>query len=128
MATQTTSQETQTGLDENIAGALSYVLGLITGIIFFVLEGDNRFVKFHAAQSIVYSVVVIVVNIAFTVLGIVLAFIPRIGGIFSGLVGLVSMLVSLVFFLGWLFLMYKAFQHEEYELPLVGGIARSIAA
>jgi uncharacterized membrane protein len=128
MATQAASQETQTGLDENIAGALSYVLGLITGVIFFVLEGDNRFVKFHAAQSIVYSVVVIAVNIAFTVLSVVLAFIPRIGGIFSGLVGLVSMLVSFAFFVGWLFLMYKAYQHEEYELPLVGGIARSIAS
>jgi len=46
-------EKTSLGLDENIEGALCYVLGWLTGIVFFVLEKDNRFVKFHAMQSIV---------------------------------------------------------------------------
>jgi uncharacterized membrane protein len=119
--------ETQTGLDENVAGALAYVLGFITGIVLLVVESDNRFVRFHAAQSIVVSVIAVGLNVALGVLGAILSFIPRIGFVFGGIVGLLGTLVSLVFLLVWLFLMYKAYSHERYELPVVGGLAASLA-
>ena len=61
--------KTSTGMEQNLAGLLCYVLGWITGIIFLLLEKDNRFVRFHAIQSIV-------VFGAFTVLEIILSFIP----------------------------------------------------
>jgi uncharacterized membrane protein len=119
--------ETQTGLDENVAGALAYVLGFVTGIVFLVLESDNRFVRFHAAQSIVISVIAIGINVALGVLATILSFVPRIGFVFGGILGLLGTLVSLAFLLLWLFLMYKAYSHERYELPVVGGLAASFA-
>jgi uncharacterized membrane protein len=119
--------ETSTGLDENVAGALAYLLGFVTGVIFLVVESDNRFVRFHAAQSIVVSVAAIAISFALGIVGTILAFIPRIGFVFSGLVGLLGSLLSLAFFLLWLFLMYKAYSHERFELPVVGGVAANLA-
>jgi uncharacterized membrane protein len=129
MATQTTVEsETSTGLDANLAGALTYVLGLLTGIAFFVLEGDNRFVKFHAAQSIVYSLVAGVIWFGISALEFVVEAIPFVGGLLGGLYFLVTLPVALAFLAGWLYLMYQAYQGVEYELPVLGGVARSLAS
>ena len=112
---------TSTGLQPNVAGALSYLLGIITGIAFLVLEKENRFVRFHAAQSIVISIAMIALSIAFSILSGVLAFIPVLGWI-------VALLLSLVIGFGsfalWLFLMWQAFQGKEWEAPIVGAYAR----
>ena len=120
VATTTTS----TGLSANVAGALSYLLGFITGIVFLVLEKQNRFVRFHAAQSIAVSVAIIVLSIALSILSTVLAFIPILGW-------LVAILLSVVLGFGsfvlWLVLMFKAFGGQEWELPYVGQWARRIA-
>ena len=116
-----TSARTSTGLPANVAGALAYVLGPITGVLFYVLERDNRFVRFHAAQSIVVSVVMIVISIVLGILGAVLGFIPFIGWIIAGMLSLGVSLVSLVL---WLFLMWQAFQGKEWEVPFAGVFAR----
>jgi uncharacterized membrane protein len=100
---------TSTGMNPNTAAMLSYILGLITGIIFFVLEKDNEFVRFHAIQSIIFSAFLLVINI-------VLGFIPIIGL----LVSLLLVPVSLVF---WVILMAKAYQNEYYKLPVIGNMA-----
>lgn len=98
-----------TGMQPNVAAALSYLLGILTGIIFFVIEKDNRFVKFHAMQSILVWVAVFVAYI-------VLMFIPIIGWI-----------IALFLWIGvlalWLFLMWKAYKGEWYKLPMLGDIA-----
>ena len=99
--------------DENLEGALAYFFGLLTGILFLVLEKDNKFVKFHAVQSIVVSVIAIVVM---TVLGTILIFIPVIGW-------LLYMLLNLGVFILWLLLMFKAYQKETFKLPIAGDIA-----
>ncbi len=101
------------GMDENVAGLLSYVFGFITGIIFFVLEKESRFVKFHAMQSILISA-------AFFVLSSVLGIIPILGW-------LVLLLLSPVAFILWIVLMYKAYKHEWFKLPVVGDIAEKQA-
>ena len=116
-----TSAPTSTGLPANVAGALAYVLGPITGVLFYVLERDNRFVRFHAAQSIVVSIVMIVISIVLGILGAVLGFIPFIGWIIAGMLSLGVSLVSLVL---WLFLMWQAFQGNEWEVPFAGVFAR----
>lgn len=64
--------KTALGIDENIEGLLCYVLGFITGILFLVLEKDNKFVRFHAMQSIVTF-------LAFFVVSMVIGFIPILG-------------------------------------------------
>lgn len=103
------TKKTALGLNENIEGALTYVLGWITGLLFWFLEPENKFVRFHAMQSIV-------VFGALTVVEIVLGFIPILGFILGALLGLSG-------FVLWLWLMYKAYQGEMYKLPWAGDFA-----
>jgi len=98
------------GLQPNIAGALAYFLGPVTGILFLLIEKQNKFVRFHAMQSTLTFGGIFVLNI-------VLGFIPLLGWLAGTLLSLVSLVL-------WLFLMYKAFNNEEYELPVVGEIAK----
>lgn len=100
--------KTSTGLTENVAGLLCYLLGFITGIIFILIEKENKFVRFHAMQSI----------IAFGALFVL--------QILLGLLPLIWMLGSLVGLAGvglWIFMMYKAFQGEKFKLPIIGDLA-----
>ena len=110
------------GMEDNVAGALCYLLGFVTGILFLVLEPYSKrpFVRFHALQSILFCAawiaLSIALSIAFGIVGAVLHFLWFMLLPLRGLVGLVGFLI-------WLFLMYKAYNHEWYQLPLVGPIA-----
>jgi uncharacterized membrane protein len=119
------SQPAGSGLAPNVAGALAYVLGPLTGILFLVLEKDNRFVRFHAAQSVTVGIGLIVVWIALSILSAILAVVPIIGWIISILLSLVLGLGS---FILWLVLMYRAYQGREWEVPLAGPQARRLVA
>lgn len=105
--------KTSSGLEENIAGLLCYVLGFITGIIFLVLERENRFVQFHAFQSIVTFGGLFVLNM-------MLSYIPFIGWMFN-------MLLVPVGFVLWIFLMLKAHQGAYFKLPYIGDISQKLA-
>lgn len=115
------SGPTSTGLSPNVAGALAYVLGPITGILFYVLEKDNRFVRFHAAQSIVVSLALFIISFVLGMLSAVLAAVPIIGWVIAILV---SFGVSIVSFVLWLFLMWQAYKGLEWEAPFAGQFAR----
>jgi len=104
--------KTTLGLDENIEGLLCYLFGVVTGIIFLVLEKENDFVKFHAMQSLVTF-------LSLTIIGMIAAFIPILGGLITLLVNL----VSLVF---WILGMYKAYRGERYKFPIFGNIAEDL--
>src|SRR3972149_6905428 len=95
--------------NENLMAAASYLLGFITGIIFLLIEKQSRFVRFHAMQSTILFGGIFVANIA-------LGFIPILGW-------LVGLLLSLVAFILWIVLMWKAFQGETYKVPYVGEMA-----
>ena len=116
----TTTERSSTGLDANIAAALSYFFGLLSGAVFFAIETDSRFVKFHAMQSMLASVAAIVIWIVYTVLASILAYIPVLGW-------LVMLLLWAGLALGmlgvWLFSMFKAFQGERFKLPYIGDVA-----
>ncbi len=101
--------QTSTGLDQNIAGLLTYLAGFITGIIFIILEKENRFVRFHALQSIFISVALFALNI-------VLSFIPILGWI-------LSLLISPLAVVLWIVLMVKAYQGKWFKLPVIGNMA-----
>jgi uncharacterized membrane protein len=111
------------GLTENVAGALCYVAGLITGIVFLALAPYNqsKFVRFHAFQSIFFNVVWIALWIAHVILSMILHSILPFGA--GVLMMLVWMVISLGGFLLWLFLMYKAYSNEKYMLPIIGALA-----
>ena len=109
-------------LSANAAGALAYVLGLITGIIFLVLEPykNNGFVRFHAMQSILFCAACIIFSIAWTVLwGILLGVSVSLALVMMPL----RLLISLAIFAFWIFLMYRAYQGQEYRIPFIGDIA-----
>ncbi|HEU5173367.1 MAG TPA: DUF4870 domain-containing protein [Gemmatimonadaceae bacterium] len=123
--TETTAAPvTSTGLAANLAGALAYLLGPITGIAFLVLEKENRFVRFHAAQSIAVGILLIVASIALSILSGILAVVPVLGWIAALLAGLAFGLLTFVL---WVMLMWRAWNGREWEVPVAGGIARSMA-
>lgn len=106
--TGTEKKKTSLGIDENIEGALSYFLGFITGILFLVFEEDNKFVRFHATQSIIISALLFVIVM---ILGIIPLF------------WLILPFVWLLELILWLLLMFKAYQGERFKLPVIGDIA-----
>ena len=110
---QTEVSKTSTGLQENVAGALCYLAGLVTGIVFLVLEKENRFVRFHAIQSIVVSLAIMVVMI-------VLGFIPIIGWV-------INMLLGIGVFILWVVMMLNAYRGRMMKLPVAGNIAEGQA-
>jgi uncharacterized membrane protein len=109
---------------DNVACALCYVLGLITGIIFLVLApyNQNKMVRFHAFQSIFLNVAVIVIDI---VLGIVMSIMFRVVGFF--MLGLLWPLFGLACIALWLYMILSAYQGKTVVLPLVGSLARQQA-
>lgn len=115
------------GMTDNVAGALCYVLGLITGILFLVLEpyNRNRQVRFHAFQSIFFNLACIAVWIAIAVLSVVIGtVIPLVG---SMIMGLVSMVVWVGFLILWIVLLVKTFNGQKWVLPVVGPMAEKQA-
>ena len=101
--------KTTLGIDENIEALLCYVLGWVTGIVFLALERENKFVRFHAAQSLA---VFLPLFVAMIILGVI----PFVGWI-------LSLILSILTLLLWLFLMFKAFKGEKYKLPIAGDFA-----
>lgn len=107
-------------IQPNLAALLSYLFGAIGGLIFFLMEKKNRYVRFHAMQSILVTAGVIVVDI-------VLAVLDRIP-----VINFVSAcIVSPIFGLGvlalWIFLMVQAFQGKMFKLPVIGDYAERYA-
>ncbi|WP_121741561.1 DUF4870 domain-containing protein [Natronorubrum halophilum] len=122
--------ETESGLDENVAGALSYLFGFVSGLIFFLIEGDNQFVRFHAAQSIVVSGLVVLASIVLSIGGTILTTVMFaststviIGSIISLLLGLVWLGLTLGGFAVWVYLIVTTYRGKTTRLPVVAGIA-----
>jgi len=98
--------ESSLKLDPNVAAALSYVCGMLSGIAFLILEKQNRYVRFHAMQSTITFVLVLLADLMLMGLGVV------------GWVMAVPFIVAVVVL--WIFLMFKAMNGELYKLPYVG--------
>lgn len=101
--------KTSTGLEDNIAGLLCYIVGWVSGLIFLLIETENRFVRFHAIQSVI-------VFGSLNIILLVFGWIPVFGVIVSALFG------GLAFVL-WVVLMYKAYQGMMYKIPVAGELA-----
>ncbi len=114
------------GLTANVAGALAYFT-IIPAIIFLVVEPYNkdRFIKFHAFQSIIFFVALVAVSIATAIVGVILNVIPIVGGIISVLLWL-AIMVGL--FCLWLYTMYKAYNNQKFMIPVLGNLAEQQAS
>ena len=101
--------KTSTGIQPNVAGLLCYILGLVSGVVFILIEKENKFVRFHAMQSIIAFGAIFVLQIVSTV-------IPFIGMILMPILGLACLVL-------WIVLMIKAYQGETFKLPVIGDLA-----
>lgn len=112
------------GLSENAAACLSYVLGWVTGIIFYLID-RRPYVRFHAAQSIVTFGGLHLIRI---VLGMIFGIGLFYGGHFGfGIGWLLIGCIGLLSFVLWIVLMIKAFQGERFMVPVAGDIAVNLA-
>jgi len=107
--------KTGTGLEPNIAGLLCYVLGWVSGLVFLLMEKKDKFVRFHAIQSII-------VFGAFNIVLVILwmfTWIPFVWIFFL----VINYIVGLFALILWIVLMLKAYQGEKFKLPISGDIA-----
>src|SRR5437773_3068739 len=107
------------GMQPNVAAGLSYVFGWVTGLIFFLVEKQNRFVRFHAMQSILFFGGLTVINIILNVIGNF--------GVLWYLTFLLGWVVGIVGLVGWIVLMINGFQGKYFKLPIVGDYAEKYA-
>lgn len=105
----TEEAKTSTGMNQNVAGLLCYLAGWITGLIFFLIEKENKFVRFHAMQSIITFG-------SLTVLFMVLGFIPIVGWMLMPILAILQLIL-------WILLMVKAYQGQLFKLPMIGDMA-----
>ena len=132
---------TVTVLDPKIAAAISYIW--IIGLIFFFIEKDNRFIRFHAMQSILFgiansvimgvlAIIAFILTVVFTIGGAAAATATGSGGVgtivglFVWLIWLIFWLLALVFLVGLVFAAIKAYQGQKFKLPIIGNMAEKI--
>jgi uncharacterized membrane protein len=134
------TSQTGTGLDPKVAAAISYIW--IVGLIFFFIEKENKFVRFHAMQSILFgianSVIMMVLAIVATILTVVFTIgaaaaasagsggLGAIVSLFVWLIWLVFWVMALVFLVGLVFAAVKAYQGQKFKLPIIGNMAEKI--
>ena len=106
------SQSSGTNLEPNVAGLLCYLAGWITGLVFFLIEKDDDFVRFHAMQSIIVFGGLVIFYIIFGILMLV----PILGWILFSLLWIATLIL-------WILLMAKAYQGEKFKLPVIGDLA-----
>jgi uncharacterized membrane protein len=112
-----------TGLPSNVAAALACI-PLVGGLIFYILEKRDEFVRFYAMQSIIFGGAWFLFMIVSTVIHHIFGSVPAVGGLLSGLWTLIAMLVYLAFLVIWVVATVKAFTNARWDIPLVGPLAR----
>jgi len=116
-------KSTSTGLPSNVAAAIACI-PLAGGVIFYILEKHDSFVRFYAMQSIILGAAWLVFYIAALIVHGVFSAIPGIGGILVFFWQVIVALVYIVFLVLWIVAMVKAFTNVRWEIPYIGPIAR----
>jgi uncharacterized membrane protein len=127
------TSKSSTGLDENIAALLSYVFGWVSGLVFFLIEKNSRFVRFHAMQSLILSggfgIIMFILWFVAVVLSLIVGYASNLLG---SLVWLLAMLlisvISIGVLIGWIMCLIKAFNKEYFKLPFIGNYAEKFSA
>jgi uncharacterized membrane protein len=128
--------KSSSGLEPNIAAALSYIW--IVGVIFYLLEKENRFIRFHAMQSILFGIANSILMVVLVILATILTFVSigasaAVGGGLGSLLGMLVWLIWLLFwlialalFVGLIVAAVKAYQGQMFKLPIIGNMAEKI--
>ena len=120
---ETGGQPVSTGLPSNVAAAIACI-PLVGGIVFYILEKRDSFVRFYAMQSIIFGCAWILFNIVSAVVHVVFGAIPGIGGILVFFWAIIAALVHLVFLVIMIITIVKAFTSVRWEIPYIGPVAR----
>lgn len=107
--TDATMERSSLGMDANLAAVLSYVFGIISGVLVFLLEKHSRLVRFHAMQSILFSGTLFIASL--------------VAGILPGIGDLLKLVIGLGGIVLWIVLMVQAYQGRLFKLPVLGDIA-----
>ena len=121
------NQKSALGLDGNVTALIGYLIGIVALVLIFI-EKDNKFVRFHALQSVLWSVGMCVGIFVVAIVGFILAMIlGQVSSALGSIVGLLVMLLYLVMILGLLggliFGAIKAYGGAMFKLPIVGNLA-----
>jgi len=100
-------------LERNMEAATSYLLFFVSGLLILQNEKKDKFIRFHALQSVYFS-------LGFLVLIALINYIPMIGSV-------ISELFSMIFFFTWLILIYSAIYYKELKVPFIGDLAKEKA-
>jgi uncharacterized membrane protein len=112
-----------TGLPSNIAAALACI-PLIGGIVFFILEKHDSFVRFYSMQSIILGGAWLLFSIAASIVGLIFRSIPVIAGVLDFFWGIIVAIVNIAFVVLWIIATVKAFTGARWEIPYIGPMAR----
>jgi len=104
------------GLQENLAAALAYFFGFVSGIVVLVLERENKFVRFSALQSTIFFLVMFLLS---SVLGLISDVLPS---LLSWPFGIARWALGIVSFVAWAFLVFKALSGQTFKIPILGDI------
>ena len=129
-------QQSSIGLAPNVAAAISYIT--IVGLVLFFIEKDNKFIRFHAMQSVLYGVTWTVAMIVLAILNAIIAIVFGVASAAAGDPGIIGMLIGLISMIIWLVvpLIYigglilgavKAYQNVKFKFPIIGNMAEKIA-
>src|SRR5215475_6395236 len=116
-------KSTSTGLPSNVAAAIACI-PLVGGIIFYILEKHDTFVRFYAMQSIVFGVAWFLFKVVDVIVRMVFWAIPGIGGILVFFWAIIAALVHIAFLVIMVITMVKAFTGVRWEIPYIGPVAR----
>ncbi len=114
---------TTTGLNPRLEALLSYLFGWVTGIIFFVVERKNKYVRFHATQSLLYFGALAIVLGLLKLIGGFLGSIFLIGFILGFIFNIAVFLVGFIAFISWIYLMVQAYRGKKPKVPFFGDYA-----
>lgn len=120
---QSSASAPSAGMTSNVAACLSYLVGWITGLIFLVIEPykNDKFVRFHAFQSIFLSIAVFAIWIGVVILSTILGFITRGLGFF--IMGPLLTIIWLGVLAVVVICMIKAYGNQQFKLPIIGEMA-----
>jgi uncharacterized membrane protein len=117
------SDPSSTDLPPNVAAAIACI-PLVGGIVFYILEKRNGFVRFYAMQSIIFGGAWLLFNIVSTVIHAVFSAIPAIGVMLVFLWAIIAALIHIAFIVFWIIATVKAFTGVRWEIPYIGPVAR----
>ncbi len=112
-----------TGLPSNVAAALA-CFPLIGGLIFYIIEKRDDFVRFYAMQSIIFGIAWFLFNIISAIMHAIFHAIPAIGGVLVFFWALVAMLVHIAFLVVLIIAIVKALSGVRWDIPYLGPLAR----